>query len=146
LGICYGHQLIAEALGGEAGDNPSGREFGSVELTLTPATAEDPLFGPLANGSAVYVCHKQSALRLPPDALLLASSRLEPHHAFRFGECIWGVQFHPEFDAAAAVEYIGRFRKDLEQEGQDPDKLIAACAPTSPGSGILARFGELLPC
>src|SRR5512143_3057996 len=34
LGICYGHQLLAYALGGEVGDNPHGREFGTVEVHL----------------------------------------------------------------------------------------------------------------
>jgi GMP synthase (glutamine-hydrolysing) len=140
LGICYGHQLLAEALGGRSGDNPNGREFGLAKLSLTPAAANDPLFHSFSASPAVYVCHSQSVLRLPPGAVLLASSRSDPRQAFRFGECVWGVQFHPEFNVETIIEYIDRFHDVLEQEGQDPEKLIAACAATSAGSDILARF------
>ncbi|HCR33631.1 MAG TPA: glutamine amidotransferase, partial [Stenotrophomonas sp.] len=47
FGICYGHQLLAHALGGEVAYNPAGRESGTIELALDPAAAEDPLFGGL---------------------------------------------------------------------------------------------------
>ena len=47
LGICYGHQLLAHALGGEVGDNPNGREFGTVTVELTAEAADDPLLGGL---------------------------------------------------------------------------------------------------
>ena len=39
LGICYGHQLLAHALGGVVGDNPQGREVGTVEVALRPEAA-----------------------------------------------------------------------------------------------------------
>ena len=44
LGICYGHQLLAHALGGEVADNPAGRESGTVRIDLHPPAQEDPLF------------------------------------------------------------------------------------------------------
>ena len=44
FGICYGHQLLAHALGGEVGDNPAGREMGTVCVDLRPAAQDDPLF------------------------------------------------------------------------------------------------------
>src|SRR5688572_28824387 len=47
FGICYGHQLIAHALGGEVGDNPVGREMGTIEVSLQPQAADDPLFAGL---------------------------------------------------------------------------------------------------
>ncbi|HAL22133.1 MAG TPA: glutamine amidotransferase, partial [Stenotrophomonas sp.] len=40
FGICYGHQLLAHALGGEVAYNPAGRESGTIELELDPAAAE----------------------------------------------------------------------------------------------------------
>ena len=72
LGICYGHQLLAHALGGEVGDNPNGREFGTVTVDLTAEAADDPLLGGLPARLPVQVCHTQSALTLPAGARRLA--------------------------------------------------------------------------
>src|SRR5687768_14964806 len=47
FGICYGHQLIAHALGGTVDWNPRGREMGTVPLSLAPAAQADPLFAGL---------------------------------------------------------------------------------------------------
>ena len=101
LGICYGHQLIAYALGGDVGPNPRGRESGTVELTLHNAARTDPLFSGLPATFLAQASHAQSVLRLPPGATCLASSRLDRHHAYAVGKLTWGVQFHPEFDVAA---------------------------------------------
>src|SRR5688572_27915515 len=43
FGICYGHQLLAHALGGTVDYNPRGREMGTVSLSLDPAAGDDPL-------------------------------------------------------------------------------------------------------
>ena len=51
FGICYGHQLLAHALGGEVGDNPVGREMGTVGIDLHPEAAHDPLFDGLPTSS-----------------------------------------------------------------------------------------------
>lgn len=144
LGICYGHQLLAEALGSRVGDNPRGREFGSVALALTAEAAADPLFGHYPPGPAVYACHAQSVLALPPGAILLASSATDPHQAFRLGKCAWGVQFHPEFDTEITRYYIERFRDVLQREGQDPQRLRKACVTHSSGVEVLARFRQFV--
>ena len=47
FGICYGHQLLAHALGGEVGYNPAGREMGTIGLELHPHAGDDPLFAGL---------------------------------------------------------------------------------------------------
>ncbi len=143
LAICYGHQLLAEALGGRVGDNPNGREFGTVPLTLAAEAADDPLLGGLSNPVRMHVCHHQSVLDLPPGARPLAATAKEPHQAFRVGRCAWGVQFHPEFDREAIVAYIQAQRELLETEGQDPDRLIAETVETPQGTALLRRFGEL---
>ena len=44
LSVCYGHQLLALALGGEVGPNPLGLEMGTVQTWLTPEAEQDPLF------------------------------------------------------------------------------------------------------
>ncbi len=144
LGICYGHQLLAYAMGGKVGDNPGGREFGTVDLKRTLTAKNDPLLGGLPSAMKVHVCHAQSVLVLPPDAVLLASSTMDPHQAFLLGECAWGVQFHPEFNALIGIHYIETFREELKNEGKDPDTLIAECTDTPWGESVLRRFARIV--
>ncbi len=142
LGICYGHQLLAYALGGEVADNPKGREFGTITLDLAPAAASDPLLGVLAARPApeVQVCHTQSVTRLPAGAQRLAASGRDANEAFRIGDAAWGVQFHPEFDAEVVQAYIGEYYSRLAAEGQDPETLAAGVHDTPVGDAILKRF------
>lgn len=142
LGICYGHQLLAHALGGEVADNPAGREFGTIPLDLAPAAASDPLLGVLAARPApeVQVCHTQSVIRLPDGARRLASSDRDANEAFRMGEAAWGVQFHPEFDAEVVRTYIREYSTRLTAEGQDPEALAAGVHDTPVGDAILRQF------
>lgn len=143
LGICYGHQLLAHALGGTAGWNPNGVEVGVVEIDLLDAAAGDPLLGGLSATFPACVSHRQSAMRLPAGATLLARSALEPHHAFRFGSA-WGVQFHPEFEAAVMPAYIAGFREVLIEQSRSPDDLLAALRPTPESAELLKRFAAIV--
>jgi GMP synthase (glutamine-hydrolysing) len=144
LGICYGHQLLAWALGGTVGDNPNGREFGTVEIRLTDCAQQDRLLGGLPNKMLAQVCHTQSVLQLPLGATLLASSDMDPHQAFVVGDTAWGVQFHPEFDAEIVVAYIERYRQALLAADVDPDQLISSCFDTTLGTQILRRFSQIV--
>jgi len=144
LGICYGHQLIAYALGGEVGPNPRGRESGTVEITLRDTARHDPLFADLPAAFAAHVSHAQSVLRLPPHAVWLASSRREPHHAFAVGARTWGVQFHPEFNELAAQTYVDACTGELRAQGDDPAQVRAAIAATPHAAAVLRRFAALV--
>jgi GMP synthase (glutamine-hydrolysing) len=144
LGICYGHQLLAHALGGVVGDNPRGREFGSHRINLLPAAAGDPLLGGFVPALGANLCHTQSVLRLPRGAVRLAWSEQDPHQAFRVGSCAWGVQFHPEFSTTATRAYIRECAGLLAGEGQDPDDLARRVVPTPSGAVLLRRFMEIV--
>lgn len=103
FGICYGHQLLAQLLGGKAAFRGEGGEIGLKPIQFF--SDDDPILGCYARSEVPFFCiHYQSAAKLPPDALLLAKSSEEAHHAFRFGN-FWGVQFHPEFPKEACLYY-----------------------------------------
>jgi GMP synthase (glutamine-hydrolysing) len=142
LGICYGHQLLAEALGGRVGDNPLGREIGTVEVRLLAAGRDDPLLAGLGHAFPAHATHVQSVLELPPDARHLARSAGDPHQAFAWGERAWGVQFHPEFDADVMRGYLDGRRDRIVAEGLDVDALRAAVREAPAGPRILRRFAE----
>jgi len=144
LGICYGHQLLGHALGGLVQQNPLGWELGTVDVTLQEPGLRDTLLGGLGPVIRVHVSHSQSVLRLPKDAVRLATNGRDINQAFRVGRSAWGVQFHPEFDADTVKTYIEYCRKKLVAEGQDPDRLLQEAADTSSGPEILRRFARVV--
>ena len=137
LGICYGHQLLAHALGGEAGNNPRGMELGTVDVQTLPAAHEDALFQAMPKRFPAQVVHRQSALRLPPGAVVLAANDCESHHAVRFDTHCWGVQFHPEFNAEAMRLYV-------EQLAPSDAHTLQAVRPTPDSAALLPRFVQLV--
>jgi len=143
LGICYGHQLLAYALGGKVGNNPHGTETGTVDVYLNEAGYADRLLGGLANPLRMQVSHQQTVLRLPPGARRLAWSDRDAQQALRVGDSAWGVQFHPEFNAAAARAYAQDEQELLRAEGQDPAWINAQIEETSYGRAILKRFAQI---
>jgi len=144
LGICYGHQLLAHALGGSVDNNPLGRQIGTLDVTLHDAAEHDPLFGGFPRTLHLPVSHRQVVTQLPPGATLLASSERDTHHAFAFGDHAWGVQFHPEFDADIVRGYIAARRDQLAAEGLDPDQLLRSATDTEHGTLLLRRFAQLV--
>ncbi len=143
LGICYGHQLLACAMGGHVDYNPKGREFGTVEVRLLPEAADDILLSHLPPVFRAQASHSQSVLRLPDGAVPLAANGHDRHHAFRLGRAAWGVQFHPEFDADI-VRAIARARDEsLRADGLCPETIIAAIEETPEAASVLARFGQI---
>ena len=144
LGICYGHQLLAHAFGGQVENNPRGRNIGTVDVTLTEVTENDRLFSGFPPVLHLPVSHRQSVTALPATARLLASTERDPHHAFAIAECAWGVQFHPEFDADIVRGYIDERRGLIADEGLDPASIEAAVRDTLDGSLLLRRFAHLL--
>ena len=144
LGVCYGHQLLAHALGGEVGYHPKGRESGTYEVTLHTPAAEDVLFQGLPKQFQAQLTHRQSVLTLPADAVLLASNEFEPHQAFRVGANAWGVQFHPEFTADIMRAYLNAQAADLEKEGASPAALLDKVTDAPHATSLLTRFSELV--
>lgn len=140
FGICYGHQLLAHALGGEVGDNPRGREMGTVAIDLHPQAGDDPLFAGLPARFAAQSTHLQSVLVPPDGATVLATSDLEDCHAFRWGDDAWGVQFHPEFSACHMRGYIAARREALAAEGQDAAAIHDAVRAAPDARRVLRRF------
>lgn len=137
FGICFGHQMIAQALGGEVVKNPLGREVGSVFLDRL---AIDPILSDLPARFSVNTTHVDTVSRLPSGARLLASTALEPTAAFAIGETIRAVQFHPELDASAMRAYVVARSEGIQADGMDPEKISAAVIESSENAAVLRNF------
>jgi GMP synthase (glutamine-hydrolysing) len=144
LGICYGHQLLAQAMGGRVDYNPRGRHIGTVDVTLRATVKDDRLFDVFQSPMHVPVCHRQCVLELPPGATWLAEAAMDPHHAFRIGARAWGVQFHPEFDAGVVRSYIDVRRDELAKEGLDAGAIWENAIDSADGTLLLRRFAEIV--
>lgn len=144
LGICYGHQLIAWAFGGEVGFHPAGREIGTVPVRLQEPAKNDSLFGHLPDEFLVQASHLQSVMRLPDSAVLLGGNDFDPNHCYRIGEFTWCTQFHPEFDARIIRAYIKERAEAIAAEGLDPDRLLQAVQETPESGSLLLRFMEII--
>jgi GMP synthase (glutamine-hydrolysing) len=136
LGICFGHQLIAKAMGGEVQRNPRGREIGTVEVQRL---ADDPLFAGLPPCFAANATHMDTITRLPEGARLLATSALDQIAAYALGSARC-VQFHPEMDGDILRSLMEVRRPILEAEGFAVDEMIARTVDTTSGPTILQNF------
>ncbi len=93
LGICYGFQAMARALGGEVA-HTGAREFGNTSVTLMP---ESTLFAGLPARQDVWMSHGDCVSAAPPGFAVTAASPAAPVAAFENPtERLAGVQFHPE--------------------------------------------------
>lgn len=137
LGICFGHQLLGQALGGEVQRNPRGREMGTVHIELV---ATDPLLLGLPSRFRANATHLDSVVTPPPEAAVLAGSELDPHQILRFAPRVYGLQFHPEMDADVMRQYIDARRDALAEEGLDADAMLSAVADTSTAQAVLWNF------
>ena len=144
FGICYGHQLLAQAAGGQVGFHPRGKEIGTVLVHLLSDCTNDALFRSLPQSFVVHAAHSQSVLRLPPGATRLAANAYEPNHAFRLGDCAWGVQFHPEYNADIMRSYINEQAEELKSAGLDSSELFRAVSETPVAAETLRNFARIV--
>jgi GMP synthase-like glutamine amidotransferase len=106
LGICLGHQLLADALGGEVG--PAARpEIGVFEVALNRVGQRHPLFRGLPERSRFVQWHAAEVVRPPAGATVLAGSRHCAVQALAVGARAFGLQFHAEVDDAILDEWLG---------------------------------------
>ncbi len=142
LGICYGHQLLAQALGGRVANHPQGIELGQVTIEMAAAARDDALFSVLPARFSAYASHLQSIIELPPGAFVYGANNYEPYHAVRFAPAAWGVQFHPEFNQQIMRAYIQRHRPLLADD-QTMEALADKVTPLPDAGALLQEFCRL---
>ena len=113
LGICFGHQLIAQAFGGKVILNPKGWELGSCKVKLTSDGLESKIFSGIKSSLTVYQSHQDVVISLPGNSTLLAENSMGIQ-SFVYDDCLYGVQFHPEFSKIVMEKYLDiRYEKGI---------------------------------
>lgn len=142
FGVCYGHQLMAHALGGRVDYLPGGREIGTMAIQVLDAAKSDPIAAQLPAEFRAHTTHEQSVLELPKGATVLASSKRDPHHLLRYGPNAMSAQFHPEFNADVMRAYIDRKHHDMRREGFDPHHTFRQVAATPLARRLFRQFSR----
>lgn len=105
LGICLGHQLLADALGGEVGPTRN-HELGIFRITPTADGADHPLLTDLPSDPGWVNVHLTEVLRTPEAATVLASSEACANHVMAVGEHAYSCQFHPEVCSHTVANWL----------------------------------------
>jgi GMP synthase (glutamine-hydrolysing) len=140
LGICFGHQMLAYALGGKVGDNPNGGEWGTVSVSLFDLAKKDRVFGDLPKTLVVQAAHMQSVLKLPENAVSLAESNKDAYQIVRFCDWVWGIQFHPEIDAEIIRSILQFELEELTGSGVDVSAAIQSIEESNHGHLVFRQF------
>ena len=139
LGICFGHQLIGEELGGSVASDETQAKVGSFEVILTEAGKQDSLLGTLPEKFIGQYGHHNSLTSLPRGAVLLAQSPTCKFSALRYGTHVYTAQFHPEL-TAEDVRW-----KLANSPGYLPEGPLEEVVKPSPeASTLIPQFIELI--
>lgn len=138
FGVCYGHQLLAHALGGEVGYHPQGMEVGTLEIELLPAAGNDKRLAILPPRFKANLIHAQSVLTPPPGAKVLARSQQDPYQILGYGDNALTTQFHPEFNGAAMQRYLS-WLSELDPENQESYRVKQQQVSNTPFSQMLLQ-------
>ena len=139
IGLCLGHQLLADALGGSVGPAERG-EVGVYDIT---AMDQHPFFAGLRGVHKVMQWHFAEVKTVPPGAVVLASSASTAIQAIAVGDHALGLQFHAEFtpQTVATWESLPGYMTSLERAlgpGSYP-RLLREALPLMPAMAAMTR-------
>lgn len=136
FGVCFGHQMIARALGGRVARSPHGWGVGVKEVTVWERAA---WMEPARSSFLVLNSHRDQVTELPPSATVLAGNDHCPVGMLTVGERMAGMQGHPEFTPA----YAQALMEWRVERGILPPEVAEAARPTfqlAPDRELLAGW------
>ena len=135
VGICFGHQILAQALGGRVEKSAKGWGVGIHEY---PLTMVPPLLDGAPPALKLSAMHQDQVVELPPSATVVASSEFCPNAVLVYGDTALSFQGHPEFGIPFEADLVALRRglipepladaalADLKQESAKTDAAVAA--------------------
>jgi GMP synthase-like glutamine amidotransferase len=93
VGLCFGHQMVAHALGGRVGLSPGGWRIGTAPTHYAQAL---PFMQPAQATISLFAAHQEQVLQPPPGARVVGGDAFAPAGALAIGSHIFTTQYHPE--------------------------------------------------
>ena len=143
FGSCWGHQIIARALGGTVIHDSIRAELGCHPVVLTEAGRTDHLFSNFPDAFLTNMGHHDRVAELPPSAVEIAYNESQRNQAFRLrGRPIYGTQFHSELDARRERERLIAYRDHYPELESDEafDAVLESLAETTDVDHLLHDF------
>jgi GMP synthase-like glutamine amidotransferase len=126
VGICFGHQVLAQALGGEVAKAHQGWGIGVLDMNIVQP---EPWMQPQQSHCRLQYMHGDQVQRLPPESTLLAVAPHCPVAMFKVRETMLGIEGHPEFPAAYEEALLKSRRDRIGSEPVDA-ALASLSTPT----------------
>lgn len=126
VGICFGHQMLAHALGGEVAKSKHGWGVGILKVEILK---QEPWMRPPLAELRIHHMHQDQVQRLPPGAVVLGRSDHCEVGMFRVGETMLGIEGHPEFTVAFSEALI-RSRAERIGAKRAEEALASLSQPT----------------
>lgn len=141
VGICLGAQLIADAIGGRVVKNRH-REIGWHPVFMTDAARVSPVLSFLPETPIVFQWHGDAFVSLPDGATILARGEACANQAFRYGERVFGFQFHLEYAREHIEALIRHCPEDLRPGTfvQDAESMLARPERVDRGNAWMRSF------
>lgn len=120
VGICFGHQIVAQALGGEVVESDKGWGIGVQSYRVD---AVQPWMQQALDQVRIYAFHQDQIVSLPPRARVYSSSEFCPYAGLSFGDSIITMQAHPEFEEEYEIALLEMYGGNIVSEAEAKEAL-----------------------
>ncbi len=133
-GVCFGHQIMAEALGGKVARAESGWGVGVHDFEII---RPEPWMRPEQSVCGLQYMHQDQVERLPENGVIIARNDHCPVAMFRIGDSMLGIQGHPEFPKAYSEALL---LDRVERIGEERVKAALASLDKPTDESVIAKW------